>query len=50
MSDSPCRLFSALRDFAIDVHPVTNDLFATFVEDTGYTTEAEKFEWSFVLE
>ena len=27
--------------FRIDVHPVTNDQFAEFVDDTGYLTFAE---------
>ncbi|CAM9707208.1 unnamed protein product, partial [Discosporangium mesarthrocarpum] len=43
-------LLTGRRSFLLDRHPVTNDQFAIFVEDTGYTTEAEKFEWSFVLE
>ncbi|CAM9839342.1 unnamed protein product [Choristocarpus tenellus] len=39
-----------VRTFRLDRHPVTNKQFAVFVQDTGYVTEAEKFEWSFVLE
>jgi sulfatase modifying factor 1 len=35
--------------FAIDVDPATNSQFAEFVRSTGYVTEAEKFEWSFVF-
>lgn len=38
------------RAYGIDKHAVTNDQFAAFVKATGYVTEAEKFEWSFVLE
>ena len=36
--------------FRIDATAVTNDAFARFVDDTGYTTEAETFGWSFVFE
>ncbi len=35
--------------FHIDVHAVTNDRFAAFVEDTGYVTEAERIGWSYVF-
>ena len=38
-----------LRPFSIDRFPVTNDLFAAFVDATGYKTEAERFGWSFVF-
>ena len=38
-----------LRPFRIARHAVTNDQFATFVADTGYETEAERFGWSFVF-
>ncbi|CAN0036066.1 unnamed protein product, partial [Laminaria digitata] len=38
------------RGYGIDKHAVTNDQFEAFVKATGYVTEAEKFEWSFVLE
>jgi sulfatase modifying factor 1 len=38
-----------LRPFSIDKYPVSNELFQTFVEATGYRTEAEKFGWSFVF-
>lgn len=38
-----------LDPFYIDEGPVTNDLFAAFVEATGYETEAERFGWSFVF-
>eukprot|EP00039_Didymoeca_costata_P013471 m.205319 g.205319 ORF g.205319 m.205319 type:complete len:376 (+) comp15784_c0_seq1:232-1359(+) len=36
--------------FAIDRTTVTVDMFRKFVKDTGYITEAEKFQWAFVLE
>ena len=39
----------SLRPFLIDKYPVTNELFRSFVEATGYRTEAERFGWSFVF-
>jgi formylglycine-generating enzyme required for sulfatase activity len=38
-----------LSPFQIDRFPVTNEEFAAFVDATGYRTEAEIFEWSFVF-
>ena len=38
-----------LSPFTIDVHTVTNDEFAGFVENTGYVTDAERYGWSFVF-
>ncbi len=38
-----------LDPFLIDAGPVTNDQFREFVNATGYTTEAERFGWSFVF-
>lgn len=35
--------------FYIDPIAVTNEQFSTFIEETGYVTEAEKFGWSFVF-
>jgi formylglycine-generating enzyme required for sulfatase activity len=35
--------------FYVDQHAVTNGEFYQFVQDTGYTTEAEQFGWSFVF-
>lgn len=37
-----------VKPFAIDTCTVTNAAFARFVELTGYVTEAEKFDWSYV--
>ncbi|MFB6228570.1 MAG: formylglycine-generating enzyme family protein [Halobacteriales archaeon] len=34
----------------VDRHAVTNAEFLQFVRDTGYTTDAERFGWSFVFE
>lgn len=36
--------------FYADKFAVTNEQFAEFVEETGYTTDAERFGWSFVFE
>ena len=38
-----------LAPFRIDVHAVTNERFAAFVDATGHTTEAERFGWSYVF-
>jgi len=38
-----------LDGFRIAKHSVSNQQFAVFVDDTGYQTEAERFEWSFVF-
>jgi formylglycine-generating enzyme len=39
----------SLRPFLIDRYVVSNDRFATFVEATGYVTDAERWGWSFVF-
>ena len=36
--------------FAIDKYAVTNAEFLEFVRETGYTTDAERYGWSFVFE
>ena len=36
----------SLTPFAIAATTVTNSQFASFVEETDYTTEAEEFGWS----
>lgn len=36
--------------FYIDKYAVTNAQFLKFVRETGYTTDAERFGWSFVFE
>ena len=38
-----------LSPFLIDKYSVTNQKFMTFVDDTGYVTEAEEIGWSFVF-
>ena len=38
-----------VKDFKISPTTVTNSMFAEFVKDTGYVTEAERFGWSFVF-
>lgn len=35
--------------FYIDTHTVTNTQFKVFADETGYTTDAERFGWSFVF-
>ncbi|WP_037908749.1 formylglycine-generating enzyme family protein [Actinacidiphila yeochonensis] len=39
----------AVRPFRIGVHAVTGADFAAFVDATGYTTDAERFGWSYVF-
>ena len=38
-----------LDPFYMDTYPVTTRQFAEFVAATGYKTEAERFDWSFVF-
>lgn len=38
-----------LPEFRIDVTSITNDVFHTFIAETGYRTEAERFEFSAVF-
>jgi sulfatase modifying factor 1 len=38
-----------LSAYRIDAFAVSNDRFATFVDATGYVTEAESFGWSYVF-
>ena len=38
-----------VSDFGISAHLVTNADFDAFVSATGYVTDAERFEWSFVF-
>jgi hypothetical protein len=44
-----CLLFND-KPFAIDKYAVSNTQFQKFVRATKYKTEAETFQWSFVLE
>ncbi|MGB6199666.1 MAG: formylglycine-generating enzyme family protein [Candidatus Acidiferrales bacterium] len=46
--EGPVRAVT-LSPFEIDVFPVTNRDFASFVAETAYRTEAEQFGWSFVF-
>lgn len=46
--ESPIREVE-IDAFYIDACTVTNQQFATFVEETGYITEAEIYGWSFVF-
>jgi formylglycine-generating enzyme required for sulfatase activity len=38
-----------LSPFAIAAHAVTNAQFGDFVRETGYVTDAERFNWSYVF-
>ena len=38
-----------LSSFAIDRYAVTNEAFASFVDATGYVSDAERYAWSFVF-
>ena len=46
--EAPLRTKS-IKPFAMMQTSVTNAMFAAFVEDTGFITEAERFGWSFVF-
>jgi formylglycine-generating enzyme required for sulfatase activity len=47
--EGPARVVT-LRPFRIDAVAVSNRRFARFVDDTGYQTEAERYDWSFVFQ
>ncbi|MCY4138594.1 MAG: formylglycine-generating enzyme family protein [Rhodobacteraceae bacterium] len=46
--ESPCRV-RRVRSVQVMETTVTNEMFAAFVAETSYTTEAERFGWSFVF-
>ena len=46
--EGPARCVT-IRPFRIAATAVTNAEFATFVQETGYSTEAEQWGWSFVF-
>jgi len=46
--ESPIRKIK-VNPFYMDKHTVTNREFKTFVDETGYKTESEKYGWSFVF-
>ncbi|MER6960103.1 formylglycine-generating enzyme family protein [Streptomyces sp. NPDC000618] len=46
--ESPVRPVR-LSPFHIDVHAVSNDRFAEFVDATGHVTEAQRIGWSYVF-
>ncbi len=46
--EGPCRR-KPIKPFRMMQTAVTNAMFAAFVEDTGFVTEAERFGWSFVF-
>jgi len=39
-----------LDAFAIGIHTVTNAEFYEFIKETGYTTDAERYGWSYVFQ
>ena len=45
--EGPAREIT-LGAFRIAKHSVSNAQFAAFIDDTGYRTETERYEWSFV--
>lgn len=46
--ETPCRS-KEVRPYQMMKTAVTNSMFAEFIKDTGYTTDAEKPGWSFVF-
>lgn len=46
--ESPCRN-QAIQPFKMMQTAVTNAMFNEFIEDTHYTTDAQRFGWSFVF-
>lgn len=46
--EGPCRR-TRLKPFSIMPISVTNEMFAAFMADTGFVTEAERFGWSYVF-
>ena len=46
--EGPVREIS-LDSFRIDPVAVSNEAFASFIDGSGYATEAERFGWSFVF-
>ncbi|WP_195576081.1 formylglycine-generating enzyme family protein [Paenibacillus sp. 1001270B_150601_E10] len=47
-AEGPARPVS-IEAFHLSPHTVTNEAFARFVDATGYLTDAEKFNWSYVF-
>ena len=43
------RKWSQLKPFRLGISAVTNDQFSSFIQATGYKTDAERFGWSFVF-
>ena len=48
-ADGETPVAATVEPFELSPTSVTNDEFATFVDATGYVTDAERFEWSFVF-
>lgn len=47
-AEGPIRMIRTAA-FLIDPYTVTNRRFATFAKSTGYTTDAERYGWSYVF-
>ena len=43
------RKWSQLKPFRLGISAVTNAQFSSFIQATGYKTDAERFGWSFVF-
>ncbi len=46
--ESPCRS-KTVKPFLMMQTTVTNELFAAFINDTGYETDADRYGWSYVF-
>ncbi len=47
--DGEAPAYASVAPFSIGATTVTTAAFAAFIADTGYVTDAERYEWSFVF-